>query len=164
MMSTMSAQKGSSSSQMIPTPGFSNSNNVDSTNLTHGFSSEKSVMQLQSQQPQNQHVGSQNNGILHTYDSQFGKQHNQFGYTNNGLGMLATNMQNVNVPGSSDGYLNVTYVSLSKPSPLQFDQSQQSLMQGSSTSLLHLFILTSTSCSSALFLMSKSVDASFLTT
>uniref|UniRef100_A0A7N0TWK9 histone acetyltransferase n=1 Tax=Kalanchoe fedtschenkoi TaxID=63787 RepID=A0A7N0TWK9_KALFE len=139
MISTMGVQRVSS--QMIPTPGFSgnvnqSSVNMESTNVSHGFSTADTVMLTQQQQqPQKQHVGGQTSHILHTLGSQVGRQQKQYGFSNGsmngGLGMITNNIQNVNGPGSSEGYLNAAaYGSSSKPSQQQFDQSQQSLMQG----------------------------------
>ncbi|CAM8955926.1 unnamed protein product [Rhodiola kirilowii] len=142
MISTRGVQRASS--QMIPTPGFSDhgnqsSVNMEPTNVRNRFSSADSVMlsqQLQ-QQPQKQHIGGQNQNshILHTIGSQVGKQQKQYGYSNGsmngGVGMIPNNIQDVNGPGSSENYLNnMTYGSSSKSSQQQLDQSHQSLIQG----------------------------------
>uniref|UniRef100_A0A7N0UYE9 histone acetyltransferase n=1 Tax=Kalanchoe fedtschenkoi TaxID=63787 RepID=A0A7N0UYE9_KALFE len=138
MISTMGVQRVSS--QMIPTPGFSgngnqSSVNMESTNVSHGYSTVDTAMLSQQQQPQKQLVGGQNSHILHTLGSQVGRQQKQYGFSsgsmNGGLGMIASNVQNANVPGNSEGYLNaVAYGISSKFSQQHFDQSQQSLMQG----------------------------------
>ncbi|XP_022721386.1 histone acetyltransferase HAC1-like isoform X5 [Durio zibethinus] len=143
-------------SQMIPTPGFNGNNNnssIDnqsymnnqSSNIVGGLSTVESTMVTQPQQ-QKQHIGGQNNRILHTLGSQMGSgvrsglQQKTFGFPNgslNGaLGMMGNNMQIVNDPGTSGGYQTVSsFANSSKPLQQHFDQHQSDqhqrpLMQG----------------------------------
>ncbi|XP_026663662.2 probable histone acetyltransferase HAC-like 1 isoform X2 [Phoenix dactylifera] len=124
-------------SQMIPTPGFTNSlavpvNSGCSSGV--GFSSTESTVVPQSQQP-SQYVGSQNSHILHTLGGQIGagmrsnlqQKPSAYGFTNGlisgGLGLIGSNMQLVNGPGASEGYLSTAhYGSSPKPIPQHFDQ------------------------------------------
>ena len=141
MMSSMSGQR--ITSQMIPTPGFNSNNNQsymnsESSNNGGGFSSVESTMVSQPQQ-QKQHVGGQNIRILHNLGSQRGSgirsglQQKTYGFSNGALngGFIGNNMQLVNGPSTSDGYLSGTlYGDSSKPLQQQFDQHQRPLIQG----------------------------------
>lgn len=141
MMSSMSGQR--ITSQMIPTPGFNSNNNQsymnsESSNNGGGFSSVESTMVSQPQQ-QKQHVGGQNIRILHNLGSQRGSgirsglQQKTYGFSNGALngGFIGNNMQLVNGPTTSDGYLSGTlYGDSSKPLQQQFDQHQRPLIQG----------------------------------
>jgi E1A/CREB-binding protein len=138
-------------SQMIPTPGFSNNNNnnnnnnqsymnVESSNISGGFSTADSAMVSQTQQPK-QYIGSQNSRILANFGSQMGSnirtglQQKSYGFANGalngGMGMMGNNIPLANEPGTSEGYMTSThYVNSPKPLPQQFDQHQRQLMQG----------------------------------
>ncbi|KAI5563570.1 hypothetical protein BDE02_14G000300 [Populus trichocarpa] len=134
-------------SQMIPTPGYSNNNNnnqsymnVESTANSGGFSTADSAMVSQTQQPK-QYIGGQNSRILQNLGSQMGSnirsgmQQKSYGFANGalngGMGMLGNNLPLVNEPGTSDGYMTSTlYVNSPKPLQQQFDQHQRQLMQG----------------------------------
>jgi E1A/CREB-binding protein len=134
-------------SQMIPTPGYSNNNNnnqsymnVESTANSGGFSTADSAMVSQTQQPK-QYIGGQNSRILQNLGSQMGSnirsgmQQKSYGFANGalngGMGMLGNNLPLVNEPGTSDGYMTSTlYANSPKPLQQQFDQHQRQLMQG----------------------------------
>ncbi|XVF86275.1 hypothetical protein PTKIN_Ptkin18bG0027100 [Pterospermum kingtungense] len=131
-------------SQMIPTPGFNNNNNISSvsnqsSNIVGGPSIVDSKMVSQPQQ-QKQHVGGQNSRILHTLGSQMGSgirsglRHKTFGFPNgslNGALGMGNNVQIVNDSGTSGGYQTVTsFANLSKPLQQHLDQHQQPPMQG----------------------------------
>ncbi|KAB1212752.1 Histone acetyltransferase HAC12 [Morella rubra] len=149
-MSSMGAQ--TITSQMIPTPGFNNSNNSNSNNNNQsfmnmessnggGFSTIESTMVSQPPQPK-QHIGGQNSRILHNLGSQIGSggirsglQQKAYGFSNGalngGLGLVGNNLQLVNDPGTSEGYLTTTpYTNSPKPLQQHFDQQQRPLMQG----------------------------------
>uniref|UniRef100_A0A5B7AU06 histone acetyltransferase n=1 Tax=Davidia involucrata TaxID=16924 RepID=A0A5B7AU06_DAVIN len=136
MMSSVGVQR--MTSQMIPTPGFNNNNNQSYLNLEPsnnggGFSSVESTMVSQPLQ-QKQHVGGQNSRILHNLGSHMGGgirsslQQKSYGFSNgtlNGvLGMMGSNLQLVNGPGTSEGYLTATPYDNS-PKPLRQHYSQQ---------------------------------------
>lgn len=112
--------------------------NSESSNNGVSFSSVESTMVSQPQQ-QKQHVGGQNSRILHNLGSQMGSgirsglQQKAYGFSNGALngGFIGNNMQLVNGPSTSDGYLSGTlYGNSSKPLQQQFDQHQRPLIQG----------------------------------
>ncbi|KAH8480826.1 hypothetical protein H0E87_030908 [Populus deltoides] len=134
-------------SQMIPSPGFSNNNNnnqsymnVESSNISGGFSTADSAMVSQTQQPK-QYIGGQNSRILVNFGSQMGSnirtglQQKSYGFANRalngGMGMMGNNIPHTNEPGTSEDYMTSTHhVNSPKPLPQQFDQHQRQLMQG----------------------------------
>ncbi|KAF5451942.1 hypothetical protein F2P56_026995 [Juglans regia] len=147
-------------SQMIPTPGFSNSNsnsnncnnnnNNNNNNLSYmnleasnggGFSTVESTTVSQPLQ-QKQHLVGQNSRILHNLGSQIGSggirpslQKKAFGFPNGalngGLGLTGNNSQLMNERGTSESYLTATpYANSPKPLQQHFDQHQRPLMQG----------------------------------
>lgn len=151
-------------SQMIPTPGFSSSDNNDiNTNANN-----QSLIKMESSnnmfafpafestdvsQPmlQKQRVG-QNSRILHNIGGHMGELRSTLqqksyvpsnGPLDAGLGMMGNNMSLMKGPVASEGYLTGTLYGNS-PKPLQqhFDQHQQSAMQGTYTfiSLLSYYI------------------------
>ncbi|KAJ6722201.1 HISTONE ACETYLTRANSFERASE HAC12 [Salix koriyanagi] len=145
-MSSMGVQR--TESQMIPTPGFINNNNnnqsymnVESSANSGGFSTADSAMVSQTQQPK-QYIGGQNSRILQNLGSQMGSsnirsgmQQKSYGFANGplngGIGMPGNNLQLVNEPGTSDGYMTSTlYANSPKPLQQQLDQHQRQLMQG----------------------------------
>ncbi|KAJ6676005.1 HISTONE ACETYLTRANSFERASE HAC12 [Salix viminalis] len=145
-MSSMGVQR--TESQMIPTPGFINNNNnnqscmnVESSANSGGFSTADSAMVSQTQQPK-QYIGGQNSRILQNLGSQMGSsnirsgmQQKSYGFANGplngGIGMPVNNLQLVNEPGTSDGYMTSTlYANSPKPLQQQLDQHQRQLMQG----------------------------------
>ncbi|KAJ6327903.1 hypothetical protein OIU77_009724 [Salix suchowensis] len=145
-MSSMGVQR--TESQMIPTPGFINNNNnnqsymnVESSANSGGFSTSDSAMVSQTQQPK-QYIGGQNSRILQNLGSQMGSsnirsgmQQKSYGFANGplngGIGMPGNNLQLVNEPGTSDGYMTSTlYANSPKPLQQQLDQHQRQLMQG----------------------------------
>ncbi|KAJ6336556.1 hypothetical protein OIU76_006438 [Salix suchowensis] len=145
-MSSMGVQR--TESQMIPTPGFINNNNnnqsymnVESSANSGGFSTSDSAMVSQTQQPK-QYIGGQNSRILQNLGSQMGSsnirsgmQQKSYGFANGplngGIGMPVNNLQLVNEPGTSDGYMTSTlYANSPKPLQQQLDQHQRQLMQG----------------------------------
>lgn len=140
-------------SQMIPTPGFNNTNsdtvnngpnnqtyvNLDSSNIMGAFSSVESTVVSQPQQ--HKHHGGQNSRILHSLGSHMGGgmrsglQQKSYassnGTLNGGLGMMANNLHMVNGPGASEGYLTGTmYGNPSRSLQPTFDHNQQTLIQG----------------------------------
>ncbi|KAF7843096.1 histone acetyltransferase HAC1-like [Senna tora] len=139
-MSSMGVQR--IASQMIPTPGFTGSNqsymNVESSNNGGVFSSVESTMVSQSQQ-QKQHLGGQNNNVLQNLGGQMGSgmrsglQQKPFAYSNGsisgGLGLIGNNMQFIDESGTSDGYA-ANYANSSKHLQQHFDQNQQPPVQG----------------------------------
>ncbi|XP_057968061.1 histone acetyltransferase HAC1 [Malania oleifera] len=143
MMSSTSVQR--ITSQMIPTPGFNSNNNqsymnLEASNNGSGFPSVESSMISQSQQ-QKQHAGGQNSRILHNLGSQMGSGirsgllQKPYGFSNGaangGLAMVGSNLQLVNGPTTSEGYLSASqYGNSPKPLQQQFDQHQRPLMQG----------------------------------
>ncbi|KAJ6321107.1 hypothetical protein OIU78_016333 [Salix suchowensis] len=145
-MSSMGVQR--TESQMIPTPGFINNNNnnqsymnVESSANSGGFSTADSAMVSQTQQPK-QYIGGHNSRILQNLGSQMGSsnirsgmQQKSYGFANGplngGIGMPGNNLQLVNEPGTSDGYMTSTlYANSPKPLQQQLDQHQRQLMQG----------------------------------
>ncbi|KAG5538172.1 hypothetical protein RHGRI_025295 [Rhododendron griersonianum] len=127
-------------SQMIPTPGFNANNNppytnMESSNNTGAFSTVESTMASHPLE-QKQHVGGQNNRILHNLGSHMsgglrsGLQQKSNEYPNGSLGMMRSSSQLLNCPGTSEGYLTATPYA-SSPKPLHhYDQHQRPLMQG----------------------------------
>ncbi|KAJ8564834.1 hypothetical protein K7X08_001294 [Anisodus acutangulus] len=136
-------------SQMIPTPGFSNSDNsnnntsaqsyinLESSNGGAGVDSTTVSQPLQ----QKQHISGQNSRILHTLGSHMGGgirsglQNRSYGQStaplNGGLGMIGNNLQHLNGPGASEGYTSATmYGNSPKSLPQHFDQHQRPAMQG----------------------------------
>ncbi|XP_055802488.1 histone acetyltransferase HAC1-like isoform X2 [Solanum dulcamara] len=139
-------------SQMIPTPGFSNSDNsnnnssaqshinLESSNGGAAFSGVDSTTVSQPLQ-QKQHISGQNSRILHTLGSHMGGgirsglQNRSYGQStaplNEGLGMIGNNLQHLNGPGASEDYTSTTvYGDSPKSLPQHFDQHQQPEMQG----------------------------------
>ncbi|CAN4080961.1 unnamed protein product [Withania somnifera] len=139
-------------SQMIPTPGFSNSDNsnnnssaqsyinLESSNGGAAFAGVDSTTVSQTLQ-QKQHISGQNSRILHTLGSHMGGgirsglQNRSYGQStvplNEGLGMIGNNLQHLNGPGASEGYTSATmYGNSLKSLPLHFDQHQGPAMQG----------------------------------
>lgn len=131
-------------SQMIPTPGFSVSNNLSNMNVDPStnssvFSGVDSTLVSQPQ-PQQQmlHVSGQNNHVLHNFGSQMGRGmrsgllQKSFAYPNSsingGLGLIGKNMQLADEPGS-DGYLSA-YANSPKHLQQLFEQNQQSEIHG----------------------------------
>ncbi|KAL0550652.1 hypothetical protein IC582_015174 [Cucumis melo] len=137
-------------SQMIPTPGFSNNINHASSNQSYasrdnssngsGLPSVESTG-LSQVQLQKQHIGGQNSRILQNLGSQMGSgirsslQQKSYGFTNgsvNGsLGLIGGNVQLLKESSTSEGYLTVSpYGNLTKPVQQSFDQNEKSLVQG----------------------------------
>ena len=151
-MSSIGVQRVTS--QMIPTPGFNTNNNQSFMNLASSnndgaFSTVESKMVSLPLQ-QKQHIVGQNSRILHNLDSNIssgsrsGLQQESFGLSNGalngGLGMMRSNLQLINGPGTSEGYLTATPYGNS-PKPLHhYDQHQRPMMQGT-VSLSGWFIL-----------------------
>ncbi|KAI3986385.1 hypothetical protein MKX01_002230 [Papaver californicum] len=127
-------------SQMIPTPGLSNAQssvNPESINNGSGFSGVDSSTVPQSKQ----YIGGGNNSrILQSLGGQVGmlrsnlqQKASSYGFSNGalngGLGTVGNNMQLMNGPASSDGYLTASaYGNSSKPLHQHFDQQRQQLM------------------------------------
>ncbi|KAG1364552.1 Histone acetyltransferase HAC12 [Cocos nucifera] len=135
-------------SQMIPTPGFNSSQAVlmnSGCSSGVGFSSTGSTVAPQSQQPC-QYVGSQNSHMLHTFGGQIGagmrsnlqQKPSAYGFTNglisSGLGLIGSNMQLVNGPAASEGFLSTAHGG-SSPKPVPQHFNQQHLQQRIPTSL-----------------------------
>ncbi|MCE3214699.1 hypothetical protein HAX54_053074 [Datura stramonium] len=139
-------------SQMIPTPGFSNSDNsnnntsaqsrinLDSSNGAAAFSGVDSTTVSQPLQ-QKQHISGQNSRILQTLGSHMGGgirsglQNRSYGQStapvNEGLGMTGNNLQHLNGPGASESYTSAAmYGNSPKSLPQHFDQHQQPATQG----------------------------------
>ncbi|KAI8544875.1 hypothetical protein RHMOL_Rhmol08G0328500 [Rhododendron molle] len=127
-------------SQMIPTPGFNAHNNppytnMESSNNTGAFSTVESTMASHPPE-QKQHVGGQNNRILHNLGSHMsgglrsGLQQKSNEFPNGSLGMMRSSSQLLNCPGTSEGYLSANPYG-SSPKPLHhYNQLQRPLMQG----------------------------------
>lgn len=139
-MSSMNVQRVTS--QMIPTPGFSNNTNQsymnpESSSNGGGFSTAESTMVSQPQQ-QKQQIGSQNSRILQNIGGQLGRsnlQQKPYGFSNGalngGLGLMANNIPLVNEHGASEGYMTSTsFVNSPKPLQHQFDQHPRPVIQG----------------------------------
>ncbi|KAH0694953.1 hypothetical protein KY285_022050 [Solanum tuberosum] len=139
-------------SQMIPTPGFSNSDksnnntsaqshiNLESSNGGAAFSGVDSTTVSQTLQ-QKQNVSGQNSRILHTLGSHMGGgirsglQNRSYVQStaplNEGLGMIGNNLQHLNGPATSEGYTSATMHGDSPKSlPQHFDEHQRPEMQG----------------------------------
>ncbi|KAL4583212.1 hypothetical protein LXL04_007779 [Taraxacum kok-saghyz] len=147
LISSMGAQR--MASQMMPTPGFNNSNttnsnqsymnNTDLSNNVVGLSNIDSTNTMVSQplqQKQQQQVGGQNSRILHSLGSHMGGgirsslQQKAYGFPNNGLGMMGNN--NLLMMNGSESY--VTPSHYPKTLPQHFDQQMsQGDVYGSST-------------------------------
>lgn len=146
-------------SQMMPTPGFNNSNNksnqsymkLDPSNNVSVLSSVDSAMVSQPLQ-QKQQVGGQNSRILRSLGSHMGGgimstlNQKPYGFSNgslNGnLGMMGKNSQMINSLGKSEGFLTDSqYGNSSKPVPQYFDQHQGQMSQGTLYSPIYLSTL-----------------------
>ncbi|XAR74064.1 Histone acetyltransferase [Bertholletia excelsa] len=131
--------------QMIPTPGYSNKDNqsfmnLESSNNIGAFSTAESTM-IPQPLPQKQRSGGQNSHILHNLGSHISGgirsslQQRSYAYPsgaiNGGLGMMRNNVQLINGPGTSQGYLTMTtsYGNSLKPPP-PYEQRQQTMIQG----------------------------------
>ena len=133
-------------SQMIPTPGFSVSNNRSYTNLdpstnSSSFSAVDSTKLSQSQSQPQRHQKLQdsghNNHALHNLGSQMdgGMRsdllQNSFAYPNgsinNGLGLIGNSIQLANEPGTDD--YSSAYTNSPKHLQQHFDQNQQPIVQ-----------------------------------
>lgn len=134
------------SSQMIPTPGFSNNSgnhsygSLEAANNGGRMSIVDSPMVSQDLH-QKLHVSNQNSRVLHALGSQTGGairsgvQPKAYGISNGalngGLGMIGNNLQMSNGPSTSEGFLNASpYINSPKPLQHQFDQYQRSSVQG----------------------------------
>ncbi|KAK6142447.1 hypothetical protein DH2020_022795 [Rehmannia glutinosa] len=152
MVTSMGVQR--MTSQMIPTPGFNNSNNNEVNNNANNQSfmnmessnnngaypvAEPSIVSQPMQQKQR--VGGQNSRILHNIGGHMGggvrstMQQKSYGLSNGplngGLGMMGNNMSMMNGPGTTEGYLSGTiYGNSTKPLHQHFDQHQRPVMQG----------------------------------
>nr|KYP50395.1 Histone acetyltransferase HAC1 [Cajanus cajan] len=143
------------SSQMIPTPGFSVSNNHSYTNIdpstnSSSFSGVDSTLlsQSQSQPPRHQKLqdSDHNNHALHNLGSQMegGMRsdllQNSFAYPNgsinNGLGLIGNNIQLANEPVTDD-YASA-YTNSPKHLQQHLDQNQQQVMQGEGYGLINV--------------------------
>ncbi|WOG98541.1 hypothetical protein DCAR_0417884 [Daucus carota subsp. sativus] len=142
-------------SQMIPTPGFNSSNNINSNNSNDmnnnnynqpvmnldsnnmAYSTVETTIAAQPLQQKNQ-IGGQNSRILHNLGSQIGggirsgvqqKYGLSSGSLTTGLGTIGNNIQISKGPGISEGYINAPlYGNSSKL--LQHDQHQRQISQG----------------------------------
>ncbi|KAL2578309.1 hypothetical protein AAZV13_15G000200 [Glycine max] len=149
-------------SQMIPTPGFSVSNNRSYTNLdpstnSSSFSAVDSTKLSQSQSQPQRHQKLQdsghNNHALHNLGSQMdgGMRsdllQNSFAYPNdsinNGLGLIGNSIQLANEPGTDD--YSSAYTNSPKHLQQHFDQNQQLVVQGDRYGLLNADTFTSVS-------------------
>ncbi|XP_051136089.1 histone acetyltransferase HAC1-like isoform X2 [Andrographis paniculata] len=140
--------------QMIPTPGFNNSNrtegnnnatsqsfmNMDPSNNVGAFSSVESSTLAQPMQ-QKQHISGQNSRILHNIGGHMGSgirstlHQKSYGLSsgslNGGIGMMGNNISMMNGQGSTEGYLTGTmYGNSTKPMHQQFDHPQRQAIQG----------------------------------
>jgi len=125
---------------MIPTPGFSNQQNVpsnpDYSNGTGYFNGESAVaphMQHQKQFPSNQNsnqiqnIGGHNNSGMHSSmldnSSAYGLSD---GHMNGGIGVHGSNMQLTNRTTAPEAYMNISpYGNSPKPMQQQFNQHPQ---------------------------------------
>lgn len=143
-------------SQMIPTPGFNSSNNINNNNSNNirnnnynqpvmnldpdnmAFSNAGTTIAAQPLQHK-QNLGSQNSRILHNLGSHMGGgirsgvQQKSYGLSSgsltSGLGTIGNNIQIAKGPGISEGYLSAPlYGNSSKL--LQHDQHQRQISQG----------------------------------
>ncbi|CAN4090415.1 unnamed protein product [Withania somnifera] len=138
-------------SQMIPTPGFSNSDNsnnntsaqsyinLESSNGGGAFAGVDSTTVSQTLQ-QKQHISGQNSRILHTLGSHMGGgirsglQNRSYGQStaplSEGLRMTGNNLLHLNGPGASEAYTSAPMHGNSLQLPQHFDQHQRPAMQG----------------------------------
>ncbi|KAL3633867.1 hypothetical protein CASFOL_022629 [Castilleja foliolosa] len=142
MMSSMGSQR--MATQMIPTPGMNNSNDVNTNANNQTFIKlEPAVESTSGSQPmiQKQNVGGQNSRILHNIGGHMGggirstMQQKSLGLSNRpvhgGLGMMAKNTPAMQGPGHTEGHLTGTASGNStKPSQQHFDQYQRPVKQG----------------------------------
>ncbi|KAL3624661.1 hypothetical protein CASFOL_031329 [Castilleja foliolosa] len=154
MVTSMGVQR--MSSQMIPTPGFNNSNNnevnnntniqpfmnMESSNNTDAYTSVESSITSQPIQ-QKQRIGGQNSRILHNIGGHMGGgirstlQQKSYGLSNGplngGLGMMGNimSMNQMNGSGTTEGYLSGTiYGNSTKPMHQHFEQHHRPITQG----------------------------------
>nr|DAD46362.1 TPA_asm: hypothetical protein HUJ06_004592 [Nelumbo nucifera] len=127
MISSMGVQR--IASQMIPTPGLvSNQSNMnsESCNNVGGFSSvEATIVSQQHQQPK-QYIGGQNRSVLHNFGGQMSTNMRSSlqpkpssypfsnGALNGGMGLVGNNIQLINGPAASEGYLTASSYALSQ--------------------------------------------------
>ncbi|XP_042009442.1 histone acetyltransferase HAC1-like [Salvia splendens] len=146
MMTSMGSQR--MASQMIPTPGISNSNTSDMITNTSNNNSMKiepsdvgacpDVDSTTASQPmlQKQHVGGQNSRVLHNIGGQIDSggsstlQQKSFGINHGslsgGFGIMGKNMSVMNSSGTTEGYLSGTiYGNSTKPLSQHLDQHNQ---------------------------------------
>ncbi|KAL6561465.1 hypothetical protein OROMI_017066 [Orobanche minor] len=156
MVTSMGVQR--MTSQMIPTPGFNNSNsnfNNINTEVNNNFSNQ-SFMNMESSNnigtytpvessivsppiQQKQRVGGQNSRILHNIGGHMGsgirttlhqKSYGLSGPINGGLGMIGNNMSMMNGQETTEGYLSgAIYGNSTKPLHQHFDQHQRPVTQ-----------------------------------
>ncbi|XP_058068645.1 histone acetyltransferase HAC1-like isoform X2 [Magnolia sinica] len=139
MMSSMGVPR--IASQMIPTPGLSNPQSMSMNSECSnggGFSSVESTLVSHQQQPK-QYIGGPNNRVLHGLGtgmrSNLVQKPSSYGFSNGavngGLTMTGNNIQLMNGPAASEGYMSAsTYGNSPKPLQQHFDQQrQQQLMQ-----------------------------------
>ncbi|KAF5806420.1 putative histone acetyltransferase chromatin regulator PHD family [Helianthus annuus] len=153
-------------SQMMPTPGLNNSNNINSasnqsyvklepTNNVSVISNADSAMVSQPLQ-QKQQVGGQNSRILHSLGSHMGGgirstlTQKSYGFpngsVNSNLGMMGKSSPMVNSLGNSEGYLTDSHYGNSPKLVSQyFDQHQGQISQGDGSG--NLFVPTTSSTS-----------------
>ncbi|XP_027344388.1 histone acetyltransferase HAC1-like isoform X8 [Abrus precatorius] len=130
-------------SQMIPTPGFSVSNNhsyinIDPSANSSIFSGVDSTLESQSLPQQKLQDSDHNSHALHNLGTQMGsgmrsgllQKSSSYpnGSINNGLGLTANNIQLANEPGTDD-YASM-YASSPKHLQQHFDQNQEPVVQG----------------------------------
>jgi E1A/CREB-binding protein len=140
--------------RMIPTPGFSNQQNVpanpDFSNGTGYFNSDTAVaphMQHQKQFPSNQnshqiqHIRGLSNSGIHSNmlenSSVYGLSD---GHMNGGMGIHGSNMQLTNRTTSSEAYMNISsYGSSPKPLQQQFNQNPPQRIPSKLVVFWHLY-------------------------
>lgn len=151
MVTSMGSQR--MASQMMPTPGFINSNNnevnnntnnqsfmnMESSNNVGSFQGGESSILSQPMQ-QKQRVIGQNSRILHNIGGHMGGisstlQQKSYGLSNGssngGLGMMGNNTSMMNAPVTTEGYVSGTvYGNSTQPMNQNFDQHQRPVMQG----------------------------------
>ncbi|XP_008804273.1 histone acetyltransferase HAC1-like isoform X1 [Phoenix dactylifera] len=133
------------SSQMIPTPGFNNSVPLMSSDCSNGGAfSRAQTTTVSNQQRQKQYIANQNRRVLHSLGGPIGAgmrsniQHKPslYGFPNGvmvgGLGLVGSNMQLVNGPAVSEGYLSTA--SYSSSAEQHFDQQHHQPMISTSSS------------------------------
>ncbi|XP_047947725.1 histone acetyltransferase HAC1-like isoform X1 [Salvia hispanica] len=147
MVTSMGSQR--MASQMMPTPGFNNSNSsevnnnannqsfmkMEPSNNVGAFQAGESSMLSQPMQQKQRAIG-QNSRILHNIGGHMGGeirstlQQKSYGLSNGplngGLGMMGNNMSTMNGPGISG----TMYGNSNKPMHQNFDQQQRPVMQG----------------------------------